>query len=819
MTGTNSAASIEKHVMQLNGVKSVTVSVMLTKADVIYDRDKISAVQIQDAIRDLGYLSQIIEENANQNSKLNLLIGGMSCASCVNTIETHVKALKGVANCIVALSTSTGTVEFSPTIVGPRDIIEQIQDLGYSAEFATKEDRLKKLDYEEDIKKWRTSFLISLIFGIPVMLIMIYFHWIRMSTMSPENQIPVFIKPLSLDNVLLFFVATPVQFFGGRYFYAQSWKAIRQCTLNMDVLVVLATSIAYLYSVVVIVIAVLLRWNFSPMTFFDVPPMLMVFIALGRWLEYKAKSKTSDALSKLMSLQAKEACLITKDKNGHITSERGIDVELIQRGDLIKVFPGEKIAVDGILVEGSSSADESFITGESMPVVKKPGDPVIGGSVNQHGLIIIKATHVGQDSTLAQIVRLVEDAQTSKAPLQQTADKLAGYFVPFVISISIITLITWTLIGVYGRSNQSNPINWEEVLRVSFEYAITVLSIACPCALGLATPTAIMVGTGVGAKNGVLIKGGEPLEVAQKIRTVVFDKTGTITEGKPRVVKIYLNVTQAQLSLKNICAIAGTAESNSEHPLGDAIVSFAKEYLINDQWSTVSDFIMTPGKGISCTVSKLRNTISTSKGVEETNGFARTTSLQLPSYNVEVVPLSPGNMITQPEIREAEDWNNLDAYSVVIGNEKWLLANEIPIDAHITNTLANECQAGTISILIAINRKVVAIMGIVDQVKADAALTVWALHKMGIKVTLLTGDNSRTAEATAKKVGITEVFAEVLPNQKKDKINQLQERGLKVAMVGDGVNDSPALATANVGIAIATGSDVAIESAGIVLVQ
>uniref|UniRef100_A0A915CVI8 P-type Cu(+) transporter n=1 Tax=Ditylenchus dipsaci TaxID=166011 RepID=A0A915CVI8_9BILA len=800
-------------------------------------RSVTNATDIATAIEDLGFDAQVLEDSANNNEKVNLLIGGMTCASCVGRIESHLMSLKGIESCTVSLSTNMASIEYSSQLVGLRDIIDRIQGLGYSAELASHEHRLKRLGHADDIAKWKTSFLVSLIFGIPVMVVMIYFHWIIRSPMHPERQVKVLIKSISLDNFILFLLATPVQIFGGRYFYIQSWKAIKHGTANMDVLVVLATSIAFTYSVAAMLIAIVLNWQFSPMTFFDVPPMLLVFISLGRWLEYKAKGKTSEALSKLISMQAKVAILITRDENtGQILSEKGIDTELVQRGDLIKVVPGEKIAVDGVVVEGKSSANESFITGESMPVVKKPGSPVIGGSINQSGLLIIRATHVGQDSTLCQIVRLVEEAQTSKAPMQQTADKLAGYFVPAVMCLSVITFIVWLLLGIFGdiqvhqmggedNSNTLHPDavkDWESLIRTAFEFAITVLAIACPCSLGLATPTAIMVGTGVGARNGILVKGGEPLEITQKVSTVVFDKTGTITEAK--------------LSLRKMCAILGSAESGSEHPLGNAIVGFAKEYLKNEHWGNVTQFRVSAGHGISCEVSNLSSVLSSSprsqSPTQEVDGFyVQIHTAHLTTSSVEFIPLivkeegveSPLLVSTtdeeEDEARMAQDWNGLEKVRVVIGTEKWVISNGIIIPTAVTDTLTKERQAGNISLLCAINDKVAAIISIADQVKKEAALAIFSLQKMGMNVVLLTGDNSKTAEATAKKVGIREVFAEVLPNQKKDKIEQLQKQGNIVAMVGDGVNDSPALAAADVGIAIAKGSDVAIESAGIVLVK
>ncbi|KAE9547753.1 hypothetical protein FO519_009034 [Halicephalobus sp. NKZ332] len=822
MTCASCVAFIERQVGQISGIKSVVVSLMFMKADVLYDPEKITPEEIREAIEDTGYTASLIDNDGNSDSKINLTIGNMDSENCARRIESHLMNLRGIENCTANFSTSSAVVEFVPASVGPRDIIEVIQGLGYTAELATHEDRLKSLSHEKDIRRWRTSFLVSLIFGIPVMAIMIYFHWLIHTPMHPERQQKILFPALSLDNMLLLILSTPVQFFGGKNFYNQAWKAVKHGTATMDVLIVLATSIAYIYSVTIILIALVLRWDSSPMTFFDVPPMLLVFVSLGRWLEYKAKGKTSEALSKLMSMQAKEARLITRDKDGHIVTERGIDIELVQRGDLIKVLPGEKIAVDGIVVEGKSSADESFITGESMPVVKKPGNPVIGGSVNQTGMLIIEATHVGQDATLAQIVKLVEEAQTSKAPLQQRADKLSGYFVPFVVTVSSITLVIWLLIGVYKQPGDTTKLrgHWEVTIRTAFEYAITVLAIACPCALGLATPTAIMVGTGVGARNGILIKGGEPLELVQKINTVVFDKTGTITEGKPRVVKVYATLPQSVINFKSIVGLIGSLESNSEHPIGNAIVNFSKDLLGNSQWGTVSQFCVSAGHGVSGTVSNLKAALGSSFITNLTNlqlideKELKSGSLKLERSEVEIAPL-----IDEPSKNLTENWNGASEFQVIIGTENYLSTNSVAIPWTVKNVLSMERQAGNISILVSINGKVSAVVSISDQVKPEAMLAVYSLQKMGMDVFLLTGDNSKTAEATAKKVGIKEVFAEVLPNQKKDKIKQLQNYGGKVAMVGDGVNDSPALAQADVGIAIANGSDVAIESAGIVLVK
>ncbi|VDN29576.1 unnamed protein product, partial [Gongylonema pulchrum] len=512
-------------------------------------------------------------------------------------------------SCSVSLATSVAKIEYTPAFVGPRDIIKVIEDLGYSAAVASHDEQLKRLDHSAEVAKWRTALLVSLIFGIPVMAIMIYFHWFRHTSMHPEAQTPVFTAALSLDNLVLFLLCTPVQIFGGQYFYVQSWKALKHGTANMDVLIVLATTISYAYSVAVLIAAIAFRWPSSPMTFFDVTPMLITFVALGRWLEHKAKGKTSEALSKLMSLQAKEATLVTRDEDGRILTERSIDVELVQRGDLLKVLPGAKIPVDGTVVDGKSAADESFVTGESMPVVKRQGNTVIGGSVNQNGALLIQATHVGQETTLAQIVRLVEEAQTSKAPIQQAADRIAGFFVPLVIGLATLTLLVWAFVGFYviDIEYKDRTTRLEATLKRAFEAAITVLAIACPCSLGLATPTAVMVGTGIGAVNGILIKGGEPLEMAHKVTTVVMDKTGTVTEGRPRVFRIYTVIGENCMSLFKMFAAIGSAESNSEHPLASSIASFVKEWLKTEEWATVQRFRASAGNGISCEVTKIND--------------------------------------------------------------------------------------------------------------------------------------------------------------------------------------------------------------------
>uniref|UniRef100_A0A8U7NSJ1 Copper-transporting ATPase 2 n=1 Tax=Corvus moneduloides TaxID=1196302 RepID=A0A8U7NSJ1_CORMO len=794
----------------LTGIVSVLVALMAGKAEIKYKPELIQPLEIAQLIQNLGFEATVMEDNAETEGQVELLITGMTCASCVHNIESKLMRTNGIFSASVALATSKAHIQFDPEIIGPRDIIKVIKEIGFHASVAKRAPNAHNLDHKKEIQQWRKSFLYSLVFGIPVVVIMIYMQipngGDRGSKVLERNLIP----GLSILNLLFFILCTFVQFLGGWYFYVQAYKSLRHKTTNMDVLIVLATTIAYLYSCVILIVAIIEKAEKSPVTFFDTPPMLFVFIALGRWLEHIAKGKTSEALAKLMSLQATEATVVTLGPDHSIVREEQVPVELVQRGDVIKVVPGGKFPVDGKVIEGSSMADESLITGEPMPVIKKPGSTVIAGSINAHGSLLVNATHVGSDTTLAQIVKLVEEAQMSKAPIQQLADKFSGYFVPFIIIISTVTLIAWTTIGFVNFDiikkyfpNQSKNISKAEIiLRFAFQTSITVLSIACPCSLGLATPTAVMVGTGVAAQNGILIKGGKPLEMAHQIKTVMFDKTGTITCGVPKVMRVLLMGDTAMLPLKKVLAVVGTAEASSEHPLGMAVTKYCKEELGTESLGYCTDFQAVPGCGISCKVG----------GVEAILGSELNVNISGDSS----APLGDNAVIT---LLESQGPSASQKYSVLIGNREWMRRNGLNIRNDVNDAMTNHEMKGQTAILVAIDGMLCGMIAIADTVKQEAALAVHTLQSMGIDVVLITGDNRKTAKAIATQVGIKKVFAEVLPSHKVAKVQELQNGKKKVAMVGDGVNDSPALARADVGIAIGTGTDVAIEAADVVLIR
>ncbi|XP_067315212.1 copper-transporting ATPase 2 [Pseudorasbora parva] len=818
MTCASCVANIERNLLKHEGIKSVLVSLMGGKAEVKYDPGLLDPAQIVQLISRLGFGASVIEENTVQDGVLDLSVTGMTCASCVHNIESRLLRTKGILEASVALATNKAHVKFDSDLLGSRDIVRIIEGLGFGVSLIKNEGLNNTLDHQEEIRQWKHSFLFSLVFGIPVMGLMIYMMVMDSHHKEHGGSMPVdqnILPGLSIINLAFFLLCTPVQFLGGRYFYIQAYRSLRHGVANMDVLIVLATTIAYVYSFVVLIVAMIEGAKQSPLTFFDTPPMLFVFIALGRWLEHVAKSKTSEALAKLMSLQATDATIVSLGRDNTIIREEQVSVELVQRGDVVKVTPGGKFPVDGKVIAGTSMADESLITGEPMPVIKKPGSLVIAGSINAHGALLVEATHVGAETTLSQIVKLVEEAQTSKAPIQQLADRLSGYFVPFIVVISVLTVVAWLIIGFldfdvvakYFPGYDQNISRTEVIVRFAFQASITVLSIACPCSLGLATPTAVMVGTGVGAQNGILIKGGEPLEMAHKVGAVMFDKTGTITNGVPQVTRVLVLWDRARLPLRKVLAVVGTAEASSEHPLGMAVAKHCKEELGTKTLGSCHDFQAVPGCGISCKVSNIEDLLQNSP---KTPAEKQTPFL---------VTLQGATTDDSSLVADTDSGSDSPIYSVLIGNRQWMLRNGLEVTADVDDAMSSHETKGQTAILVAIDGVLCAMLAVADTVKAESALAVHTLISMGIEVFMITGDNRRTARAIATQVGIRKVFAEVLPSHKVAKVQELQERGLKVAMVGDGVNDSPALAHADLGIAIGTGTDVAIEAADIVLIR
>jgi len=652
-----------------------------------------------------------------------LKISGMTCASCSAKIERKLNKLEGIENVNVNLIAEKATFEYNESKLKLNDIINMVQGLGYGAEVEENVNSDKeKQKREKEIKKLRVDLIISAVLSLPLVIAMIT----ALFGLKIEILHNAYIQLL---------IATPVQFGIGFRFYRNAFYALKSKTTNMDVLVVMGTSAAYFYSVYNVFFQVVQTGMMKDL-YFEASAIIITLILLGKYLEAIAKGKTSEAIKKLMGLQPKTARVIRNN------IEQDILIEEVIIGDIIVVRPGEKIPVDGKIVEGNSSVDESMITGESMPTGKKIGDNVIGATINKYGTFKFEVAKVGKDTMLAQIIKMVEDAQGSKAPIQKIADKVSGVFVPIVLLIAVVTFLVWYL--AVGN------------LTMAIVSAVAVLVIACPCALGLATPTAIMVGTGVGAENGILIKGGEHLETTYKLNAIILDKTGTITKGKPEVTDI---VVLGKLKEKDILSLAAISEKRSEHPLGVAIYEKGKKDL--GEIIDPSKFETIPGKGI----------------------------------------------ITE-----------VDGKNIYVGTRKLMLQNNIDISG-IEQTLVNLETEGKTAMIMSVNNKLEAIIAVADTLKESSKEAIQELQKMGIEVYMITGDNKTTANAIAKLVGIKNVLAEVLPENKAEEVEKLKAQGKIVGMVGDGINDAPALATADVGMAIGTGTDVAIEAADITLMN
>ncbi|OQB25273.1 MAG: Copper-exporting P-type ATPase A [Firmicutes bacterium ADurb.Bin182] len=731
MTCAACAQRIEKAVGKIDGVASASVNFATEKLSVEFDDQKVSKDRFRETIEKIGYGIQ--EETVKRN--VTIPIGGMTCAACAQRIEKALGKTEGVSRVSVNFATEKATVEYDPQRTKLSALKSTIEKAGYKAleiekKAAVDEDKIRK---QKEIKTLWTKFIVSAVFGIPLL-------YLAMGSMIwwLPFPIPAFLEPMQypLTYAIVQILLTLPIVIAGHKFYSVGFKALIQRSPNMDSLIAIGTSAAIVYSLYSVYQISIGNFGAVEGLYFETAGVIITLILLGKSLEAVSKSKTSDAIKKLMGLAPKTAIVIQDGK------EIELPIDEVEIGDVIVVKPGEKIPVDGEVLEGNTSIDESMLTGESMPIDKKAGDKVYAASINKNGSIRFKATKVGGDTALAQIIKLVEDAQGSKAPIAQMADIVSGYFVPIVCAIAVIAFIAWMIGG--------------QTLIFSLTIFIAVLVIACPCALGLATPTAIMVGTGKGAEYGILIKGGEALETAHKINTIVFDKTGTITEGKPEVTDI---ITAEGITEERLLQIAASAEKGSEHPLGEAIVRGAEK--ANLQMLKPDKFEAIPGHGIEVEINGSHTLIGNRKLMDLRN-------------------------ISMQELEKESD------------------------------RLAGE---GKTPMYIAIDNRLSGIIAVADVVKESSAKAIKKLQSMGIEVAMITGDNRKTAEAIAKQVGITKVLAEVLPQDKSNEVKKLQAEGKKVSMVGDGINDAPALAQADIGIAIGSGTDVAMESADIVLMR
>lgn len=671
-------------------------------------------------------------------------IKGMHCASCVYVVEKALKGVAGITDANVNLATGKATVTYDSEKVPDEELKSAVSNVGYKAllEHETQDADTEKKEKQRELQRLLIKVVVSLLSGGLIV-------W---------GSFPVLMEtaPNFLRNPFAqFFLATPIQFWAGYTFYAATIPALRHRTANMDTLVTIGTTVAYGYSLFVTFFPkTVAQLGIEPLPYFDVSTIIIALILLGRYLEAKAKAGTSEAIKKLIGLQAKTARVLRAGK------ELDIPIEEVVVGDTIRVRPGEKISVDGIITEGESSIDESMVTGESIPVDKVSGDTVIGGTMNKSGSFTYKATKVGQETMLAQIIRLVEEAQGSKAPIQRLADLISSYFVPVVLMLAISTFSIWYIFGP------------DPTLLYALLNTVAVLIIACPCAMGLATPTAIMVGTGKGAEHGILIKDAESLEIAHKVNTIIFDKTGTLTKGKPTVTDIISvssslftvhrsqkNTMNAERLALSVLQLAASLEKGSEHSLADAIVKKAEsEKLV---LSKVEKFKAIAGHGIE--------------------GF-------------------------------------IEDKKVVLGNKRMMDKEKITYKEAEKDIDKLEKEGKTV-VLLGVNNFLSGLIAIADTVKETAAAGVSVLQKKRIEVIMITGDNYQTAQAIAKKLGIKRVLAEVLPDQKEQEVRKIQAEGKVVAMVGDGINDAPALAAADIGIAMGTGTDIAIEAADITLIN
>lgn len=718
------ARYVENASSVVEGVKSSNVNLATEKMTVVYDEKVVSMADIALAVKKAGY--EVVQDL--EVEKKLLQIEGMTCASCAKAVEKVTTRLNGVKEATINLAQETLNVSYDSSKIALNDIINAIQKAGYGAQQKTLDEQAQKQNLAT--LKLRKRFLFSLIFTVPLL-------YISMGSMI-GLPLPKFLSleqnPLNFALIQLL-LTLPVVGVGYR-FYSVGFKSLFRRQPNMDSLIAIGTSSAFLYGVFSVIMIILGKHENAHNLYFESAAVILTLITLGKYLETVSKGKTSEAIKKLMGLSPKQATIMVDEK------EVVVDIDQVKVGQTIVVKPGERLPVDGIVTKGHTAIDESMLTGESIPVEKSKGDTVIGASINTSGRIEYQATKVGKDTVLAQIIRLVEEAQGSKAPIAKLADKISGIFVPVVMALAIISGLAW---GIYEKD---------------FVFALTifisVLVIACPCALGLATPTAIMVGTGKGAELGILIKSAESLEIAHHIDTIVFDKTGTLTEGKPVVTNV---IKSERTQINDLLRLAGSIEQGSEHPLGKAIVNYVVSQ--NIPLAKIDEFQAIPGQGV--------------KGVVE-----RT--------------------------------------KVILGNQK--LMEQFSIDTKDFDEVVSEMQAkGQTPMFVAIDGHLEGVISVSDPLKQTTKEAINKLKALGLEVIMITGDNKKTALAIASEAGIAKIKAEVLPDQKRKIVKSLQAEGRRIAMVGDGINDAPSLAQADVGIAIGSGTDVAMESADIVLMK
>jgi Cu+-exporting ATPase len=743
MTCANCANTVERTLKKTEGVNSAAVNFANERAQIEFDTAKVKPVELIERVRKAGY------DVALAQAELPLL--GMTCANCANTIERTLKKLSGVSRANVNYASERASVEYVPGAIGISDMVGAIRKAGYDVIRNQKPVVSGQNDFEQkarmaEIDDRKKRLIVGLAFGIPAFLISMSRDFGLLARLFGPDFAPMSASMMeaghatpthSAINALLFTLTLPVMLYTGAPYFIHGYKALRNGAANMDVLIALGTSVAFLYSVLVLI------GVFRGHVYFETAAVILALISLGKWLEARAKGRTSEAMKRLLNLAPKTARVIRQNQ------ELEIAVDEIEFGDVILVKPGERIATDGVVIDGHSAVDESMLTGESIPRDKKPGDAVIGATVNKEGVLLFEATKIGGETALARIVKLVEKAQGSKAPIQALADKISSVFVPVVLIIALLTFFGWLLIG-----------------RASFEQAminaVAVLVIACPCALGLATPTAIMVGMGKGAENGVLFKSSESLEKAANIDTVVFDKTGTMTQGKPTVTDVL------ELDSSEFLSLVASVEKNSEHPLAKAIVDYAE-----------------------------------AKGVK--------------TYDAKKALAVPGKGITA----------YVDGHQVSIGNRAMMNLQGVLLSTAIERC-ADEWQSQGKTVMFASrDNQMIGTIALQDTLKEGTTETIRALKQSHVKTVMLTGDNARAAKAIATQAGVDDVIADVLPEQKAEKVQLLRSeqssftgrRTSVVAMVGDGINDAPALATADVGMAIGTGTDVAIETADVTLMS